>query len=219
MLPIIYLVAKSNMIFEGRFISTMTTRFAAHEFLETQECLRSICANIELHSLFSTMCQDQTLKQMLNGHIQQMMNSYNQGVNLLQGKGMNVTVQPPTFRTMYQPTVGLHNPTMTPPNPNTSRLSDASISTIILNQHKNGSMIAMFRANECVDPQIRMYHVNGANQCQQMAYEMWQWMNHQGYYQTPQLADHTMNTMMQAYQTQQPPMMMNNMNNMNMMKQ
>lgn len=196
------------LLMEGDF--NMTNRLAAHEFLVTQECLRSLSANIELHSVLANTCQDQNLKQTLTRHIQQMVNSYSQGVNLLQGKGMNVTVQPPTFRTTYQPTIGLNNPTMTSPNPNANTLSDPAISTIILNQHKNGSVVAMFHANECVDPQIRMFHVNGANQCQQMAYEIWQWMNHQGYYQTPQLADHTMNTMIQAYQNQ-PTMMMNNM--------
>ncbi|GAA4715061.1 spore coat protein [Brevibacillus fulvus] len=179
-------------------------RFAAHEFLETQEALRTKHAEIEMHGLFAEMAQDPQLKNMITRHQRTVINAYQQGINLLLGKGVNVTNMPhvPQMRMMEQTSVGLHNPQMVPPNPHPSRLSDLTISTIMLNWHKNGSMVSMMWANECVDPQIRQYHISGANLCQEMAYETWQYMNARGFYQTPQLADHTMNTMVEAYQRQ-----------------
>lgn len=181
-------------------------RYAAHEFLETQEALRSKHAEIEQHGLFAEMAQDPQLKNMILSHQQLIMNGYQQGLNLLMGKGVNVGVMPqlPQMRTTEQTMVGLQQPQMPPPNPQPTRLSDMTISTLMLNCHKAGSAVGMLRAGECVDPQIRQYHVNGANLCQQLAYETWQYMNAKGYYQAPQLADHTMNTMINAYQ-QQPP--------------
>lgn len=71
-------------------------------------------------------------------------------------------------------------------------------------------------ANECVDPQIRMYHVNGANMCQEMAYEIWSWMNQNGYYQPPTF-DTTQTTQMTGMF--QPMDTMNNMGTMNMQGQ
>lgn len=183
-------------------------RYAAHEFLETQEALRTKHAEIELHGLLAEMAQDPQLKNMIMNHQRTVMNAYQQGVNLLAGKG----VQVPTAAHLTQMnrtgqiSVGLHQPQMPQPNPHPSRLSDMTICTIMLNWHKSGSAISMLWANECVDPQIRQYHVNGANMCQEMAYETWQYMNMKGYYQAPQLADHTMQTMIGAFQ-QPAPMM------------
>ncbi|HZG16732.1 MAG TPA: spore coat protein [Candidatus Bathyarchaeia archaeon] len=180
----------------------MQQRFAAHEVLETQEALRSKHAEIEMHGLFAEMAQDPQLKDIISRHQRIIINAYQQGLNLLQGKGVNVTAQANQLRMIQQPSIGLQNPQMTTPNPHPSRLSDMTISTIMLNWHKAGSAIGMLWAAECVDPDIRQYHVNGANNCQQMAYETWQYMNARGYYQAPQLADHTMNTMIGAYQNQ-----------------
>lgn len=181
-------------------------KFAAHEFLEIQEALRSKHAQIELHGLFAEMAQDPQLRNMITNHQRRIMDAYQQGINLLMGKGVNVASTPHTahFRNAGQTNVGLNKPQMAAPNPNPTRLSDMTISTLMLNWHKSGSAINMLWAGECVDPQLRMYLVNGANMCQEMAYETWQYMNMKGYYQAPQLADHTMNTMVQAFQQQQP---------------
>jgi len=180
-------------------------KFAAHEFLETQEALRTKHAGIEMHGLFAEMAQDPQLKNLISTHKRHIMTAYQQGVNLLQGKGFNMTATPQfgNLRVTQQPSVGLQNPQMAAPNPHPSRLSDMTISTILLNWHKSGAAVSMLWAGECVDPDIRQYHVNGANACQQMAYEVWQYMNARGYYQAPQLADHTMNTMISAFQPQQ----------------
>ncbi|WNC12166.1 spore coat protein [Brevibacillus brevis] len=177
-------------------------RYAAHEFLETQEALRSKHAEIEMHGLFAEMAQDPALKNLIRNHQRIILNAYQQGVNLLMGKGINVSAMPhmAQMRTVEQPTVGLHQPQMAAPNPQPTQLSDMTISTIMLNWHKAGSAVGMLWASECVDPQVRQYHINGANMCQEMAYETWQYMNAKGYYQAPQLADHTMNTMINAFQ-------------------
>jgi len=183
----------------------VTQRWAAHEFLETQESLRNLVANIELHAHFVEVTEDHELKGVLTRHINRMMNTYQQGVNMLQSKGQQapqLNIQVPRFNVMHQPTIGLQNPSVPAPNPHANRLSDVTISTIALNQHKAGSMLAMLWAGECADPHLRSYHVMIANNCQEMAYEIWQYMNHKGYYQAPQLASHTMNTMIQAFQNQ-----------------
>ncbi|WP_238933682.1 hypothetical protein [Brevibacillus choshinensis] len=55
-------------------------RFAAHDFLETQEALRSKHAEIEMHGLFAEMAQDPQLKHLLLSHQQVIMNAYQQGI-------------------------------------------------------------------------------------------------------------------------------------------
>ncbi|WP_338453097.1 spore coat protein [Niallia oryzisoli] len=176
----------------------MMNRFGAHEFLETQELIRSLAANIELHAVCAFMTNDNELKSILSRHIQGMEQSYQQAVNLLQNKGVNMN--PPRYgmHIQHQPQIGLNNPAMSPPNPQAQRLSEMSIGTIILNTHKAGSIFGMQWANECGEPQLRQLHITCAVNCNNMAYEVWQYMNRKGYYQVPQLADHTMQTMNQA---------------------
>jgi hypothetical protein len=76
--------------------------FAAHELLETSEALRTKAAEIEQYGLLAKQCKDQRLKGILQKHQQQMMNAYQQGINLLQGKGGQVTHMPQFSITMKQ---------------------------------------------------------------------------------------------------------------------
>ncbi|MEB1807246.1 MAG: spore coat protein [Bacillaceae bacterium] len=158
---------------------------AAHELLETSEALRTKAAEIEQHGAFAAQCKDQQLKQILMKHQQSMLQAYQQGVSMMQGKGAQITHQSPSFNAQHVST-GMHQQvTMSAPMTNTQTLSDQTIATLALNAHKSGAVMGMQWANECADPQLRMYHVNGANMCQEMGYEIWNWMNQNGYYQPP----------------------------------
>lgn len=187
---------------------------AAHELLETSEALRTKAAEIEQHGAFANQCHDQQLRSILIKHQQLMITAYQQGVSIMQGKGAQITHQSPTFHA-NQVTTGMHNQmTMSAPSANTQTLSDQTIATLALNAHKSGAVMGMQWANECVDPQIRMYHVNGANLCQEMAYEVWAWMNQKGYYQPPTFTTSQVNQMSSMFQ---PMNTMTTTNTMNMM--
>ena len=137
----------------------------------------------------------------------------------MQGKGAMVTHQHPNFTMQSMQNLNTdmqQQVTMSTPMTNAKTLSDQTIATLALNTHKSGSVMGMQWANECVDPNLRMYHVNGANMCQEMAYEIWTWMNQNGYYQPPtfntqQTAQMTgmfqpMSNMQQPMQQMQTPM-------------
>jgi spore coat protein CotF len=179
----------------------MQQPYAAHEVLESMEAMRTKAAEIEQHGFFATQCQDPQLKQILLNHQQRMIQAYQQGIGLLQGKGAAITHQPPMVHGGDY-SVGLQqsNQMSTAPNPTPSKLSDNTISTLVLNTHKSGAMMGMVWANECADASLRNYHVQGANLCQEMAYEVFQYMNHRGYYQTPAMQDQQVNTMFNSFQ-------------------
>ncbi|WP_051382242.1 MULTISPECIES: spore coat protein [Sediminibacillus] len=171
----------------------------AHELLETQEALRTKAAEIEQHGFFANQCNDQQLKGMLTRHQQQMITAYQQGVNLMQGKNVQLAHQYPNFQAVNT-MPGMQQNNSSAPSVNTQSLSDQTMATLALNAHKAGAMMGMQWANECVDPQLRSYHVNGANLCQEMAYEMWSWMNQKGYYQPAQFNSQQTSTMAASFQ-------------------
>ncbi|MBO8173315.1 MAG: spore coat protein [Bacillaceae bacterium] len=179
----------------------MARNWAAHELLETTELLRKLTADIELHALCSEMTTDQELKSILRRHIETMDNTYHQGINLLQNKGLNTGADFYHMHGHRHPHVGIENPHVMPaPNPNATRFNDMTIGTLILNTHKAGAMFGMVWANECVDPDVRGLHVMSANNCQQMAYEIWQYMNTRGYYEAPSVPMTTVKTVTQTFQ-------------------
>ncbi|QTM98500.1 spore coat protein [Sediminibacillus dalangtanensis] len=171
----------------------------AHELLETQEALRTKAAEIEQHGFFANQCNDQQLKGMLTRHQQQMITAYQQGVNLMQGKNVQLAHQYPNFQAVNA-TPGMQQNNTSAPTANTQSLSDQTMATLALNAHKAGAMMGMQWANECVDPQLRSYHVNGANLCQEMAYEMWSWMNQKGHYQPAQFNSQQTSSMATSFQ-------------------
>lgn len=180
----------------------MNRNWAAHEVLETNELLRKLTADIELHAICAEMTTDEELRQILKRQIGAMDQTYHQATNLLQHKGVNMTTTNVyQMHASHHPHVGFENPHMIPaPHVNARRLSDITIATLILNSHKAGSMFGMQWANECVDPDLRALHTMSANNCQQMAYEVWQHMNARGYYETPAMPMGTVTTVAQTFQ-------------------
>ncbi|QDP39354.1 spore coat protein [Radiobacillus deserti] len=186
--------------------------YAAHELLETSEALRTKKAEIEQHGAFIHQTRDQHLKSILSKHQQQMITAYQQGINLLQGKGAQIPNQAPHFQP-HNADVGLgaQATSSSAPMANTQTLSDQTMATLALNAHKSGAMLGMLWAGECVDPQLRTFHVNGAVLCQEMAYEIWTWMNQNGYYQPPTFSTTQTHQMAGMFQ----PMNQTGMNQMN----
>jgi spore coat protein CotF len=82
------------------------------------------------------------------------------------------------------------NQTTMGPVTNPKTLSYQTIATLALMAHKSGSVTGMQRANECLDANLRVYLVIRANLCQETANEVWNWLNHNGYYQPPAFNTH-----------------------------
>lgn len=189
-------------------------QWATHEFLETNELLRKLAADIEFHAMCAEMATDPELRHMLQRHVQHMDQTYEQAIQLLRSKGSAVTASAsrPMQIHSQQAHAGFQNPQPIP-EPQTSkvnRLSDLTISTLILNAHKAGSVFGMMWANECVDPEVRSFHVMCANNCERMAYEVWQFMNARGFYEVPAMPMNDVRMMTQTFQ----PMNSGTMNQM-----
>lgn len=175
-------------------------RFGAHEFLVTQETIRSKGAEIELYGVLISQCQDAHLRDILTNQQRRMVQGYQQCLAVLNNQGFTPQVPHTPQTNVYENiNIGLNNPQFPMPNPQANRLSDQSIATIALNLHKFGAISCMNFALECANPVLRQFHATSANTCQEMAYELFQFANYQGMYQVPQLADHTMQTMVQAF--------------------
>ncbi|WP_206922110.1 spore coat protein [Alicyclobacillus suci] len=187
----------------------MPGQYAAHEMLAMNEALMTKSAHIQMLNMFAQLAVDTRLKSIAQKQAQTGINHYNLGVQLIQGQE-----QVPTMAVQYhmdtfgEPKLGLSQMAqvgqqpgnVTAPATNASPVTDKAIATTILNLQKFGCISWMTLGLECANPKFREYLVDGANLCHKLAYEVWSYMNHQGYYQVPEMPMNAVQQFMQNYQ-------------------
>ena len=78
-------------------------------------------------------------------------------------------------------------------------MDDRDVASGMLGCHKASATMRMHAALECADPQLRRMMQQGAINCSEQAYEVWQYMNDKGYYQVPTMKQMTTDTVIQSY--------------------
>ncbi len=178
----------------------MAAHLGAHETMEVHEVLTSAINGINHFQLYRSFVKDQQLMQILDNQTQFMMDEYNQMVQTLSQQGNNNAV-PYNSIVNGAPTYGLKNPAPQSPNASMNQLDDRDVSSSMLSCHKTSAAKKMMAALECANPQLRRMMQQGAVNCAEQAYEVWQFMNQKGYYQVPTMKEETTNTVLNSYQT------------------
>jgi spore coat protein CotF len=177
--------------------------FGAHESMETHEILNEKICMLDHFAFYASQCQDQTLRNMLQNHMQRITQSYNQMVSYTHSYQTPMNQPMTSMMSNTSPEqiqYGLRNPQPVSPQMNTRYFNDQQIASAMLCAHKSSSKCHMAGALECADPNVRQMMMNGAIECCNMAYETFLYMNQKGLYQVPTLDSHTAKTMLHHYQ-------------------
>ncbi len=192
----------------------MAANLGAHEVMELHEVLTDTINIINQFELYRPNVQSPELASILDKQVQFMTQEYNNMVQAInaQGLSMGTPYQSPKIT---QPKYGLNNPEPQVPNTSPNQLDDRDIASGMLGCLKASTICKTLGALECADPNLRRMLQQGSTNCSEMAYEVWQFMNKQGYYQVPTMKQMTTDTMTQSYTTtplttiQQPKNIMN----------
>ena len=178
----------------------MTAQLGAHEVMEVHEVLSSAINAINQCQLYRPHVQDQHLASMVDHQLQFMIQEYNNLVQAVNQKGISMG-SPYRSQSMqnFQPTYGLDNPQVQSPNMSPYQLNDSDIASGVLGIHKVGAAFKMLATLECADPNLRHMIQQGAINCAEQAYEVWQYMNQKGFYQVPTMKEMTTNTIASSY--------------------
>jgi len=177
----------------------MTASYGAHEVLELHEVLTDAINGINTMQLYRPHVKDQQLASMLDKQMQFAIQEYNTLVQSVSGKGLQAAVPYRAPKTMT-PTYGLHQPGPHTPNMSAAEIDDRDVASAALSMHKTGATRKMMASLECADSQLRHILQQGAVNCGEQAFEVWQYMNQHGYYQVPTMKEMTTQTMLNAYQ-------------------
>lgn len=179
--------------------------FGAHETMEAHEMLNEKINAINHFSIYLHNCQNPTLRSMIERHQQLAIQAYDQLVQYTHDyNAANQNRQPINMGNIQQQQIsyGLNNPqTMAPQM--SGPLPDHMIAMAVLSIHKNSAKNHMAALLECVDPNVRQMLIQGSINCAQQAYEMFLFMNQNGFYQVPTMQDHTAKTFLHSYQPNQ----------------
>ncbi|RKD21838.1 coat protein F [Ammoniphilus oxalaticus] len=176
----------------------MAAQFGAHELMEMHEVLTDTINGINLFQLYRPHVKDQQLAQMMDNHLQFMISEYNGMVQALNQRGMGQAV-PYQAPKNFTPSYGLNNPPTQMPNTSANQMDDRDVSSGMLGCYKASTICKTMAALECADSGLRRMMQQGATNCSEMAYEVWQYMHQQGYYQVPTMKDITTHTVIDSY--------------------
>jgi spore coat protein CotF len=172
--------------------------FASHEISAMQDAISVTMGAIHTAQMSLPHIQDKTLKQLVEKQLQFLQEEYNKLVGLLnqQSTGQGQTYKAPAN---FQPKYGLTATTPKKPNQSAKEITDEQLSAILLGTMKS-SAITKFQASiEAADATWRNGLIQCATSCSEMSYEIWQYMNQNGYYQLPTLQQEAQQTIAQSY--------------------
>lgn len=180
----------------------MSANLGAHEVMEIHEVLTGAVDTINLFQLYRPHVTDQQLGSIIEKHQQFMTQEYNNLVQSINAQGLSMDT-PYRSPMMTQPKYGLNNPQPQSPNTLPQQLEDRDIASGMLKCHKSSALLKSMATLECANPNLRRMIMQSSNNCAEMAYEIWQFMNEKGYYQVPTMKQMTTNTMTDSYKTTQ----------------
>ncbi|MDN5344799.1 MAG: hypothetical protein PWQ18_911 [Clostridia bacterium] len=178
----------------------MTAQYGAHEVMEIHEVLSDTIDGINQFQLYRPHARDHQLRSIIDKQLQFMTQEYNNMVQAISQRGVTEAIPYRGPRTAA-PVYGLDNPERQTPNTSLQEMDDRDVASGMLGCHKASASFRMMASLECADLELRRMLQQGAINCAEQAYEVWQYMNQKGYYQVPTMKDVTTGTMLNTYST------------------
>jgi len=180
----------------------MASNLGSHEVMQLHEVLTDAIDGINQFELYRPHVKDQQLGSILDKQIQFMNQEYNSMVQALNERGVQESI-PYRAPKRTQPKYGLHNPQSQSPNTSAQEMDDRDVASGMLGCQKSSAILKTMASLECADHNLRSAIQQGSKNCNEMAYETWQYMNQNGYYQVPTMKQQTTNTVAHSYSTTQ----------------
>jgi spore coat protein CotF len=175
--------------------------YAIHEFSMMQDAISATMGGIHTTQLVMPHIQNKQLSAIAQKQLQFMQQEYTQLVGLLNQQNA-AGGQPYKAPSQFSPKYGVQASQPHAPHQSVQQLEDRDLSALLLGAMKSSAGIKFYAALECADPQWRSALQQCAINCSEMCYELWQFMNQNGFYQIPTLQPQMQQTIIQSYAAQ-----------------
>lgn len=182
----------------------MAAELGAHEVMELHEVLTDTIDGINQFQLYRPHVTDPQLRNILDNQISFMTQEYNNMVQTITQHSRSESIPYRRVKNV-SPSYGLNNPAPNAPNVSPDEMDDRDVASGALGCHKSSASLRMKASLEVGDPTIRRMLQQGAINCSEQAFEVWNYMNQKGYYQVPTMKPMTTSTFINTFNTAQMP--------------
>jgi len=178
----------------------MAAELGAHETMQLHEVLTDTIDGINQFQLYRPYVKDPQLRTILDNQINFMTQEYNNMVQTIKNQGRGQAIPYRGIKNV-SPSYGLQQPAPNAPNVSPNDMDDRDVASGMLGCHKASALLKTTASLECADPTIRRMLQQGAINCGEQAFEVWNYMNQKGYYQVPTMKQMTTSTMINTFNT------------------
>ncbi len=182
----------------------MTAELGAHEIMQLHEVLTDTIDGINQFQLYRPNVQDLQLRTILDNQIGFLTQEYNNMVQTVQQQSKSEAVP---YRRVKNasPSYGLKNPSPNAPNISHDEMDDRDVASGMLGCQKASANLRMTASLEFADPTLRRMLQQGAINCSEQSFEVWNYMNQKGMYQVPTMKQMTTSTVINSFDMAQMP--------------
>ena len=182
----------------------MAAELGAHETMQLHEVLTVTIDGINQFQLYRPHAKDPQLGSILDNQVRFMNQEYNNIVQTVSQHSKGASIAYRRVKNV-SPSYGLQNPLPMVPNASPDEMDDRDVASGMLGCHKASATLKMAASLEFADPTLRSMLQQGAINCSEQAFEVWNYMNQKGFYQVPTMKQMTTNTMINSFGTAHMP--------------
>lgn len=176
------------------------TLHGGHELMDVHEVLSCLVSTLDQYLLYQQHIKDSKLQDILNRQHQFILDNYNILCECFKsGKNPSHHTTRYTMNQSNDVVYGLKSGQPKKPHTNAAETSDQCISNYMMGLLKSGSGAMTTAALEVTNPVVRRVIADSVPNFIEMAYEIFQYQNKQGYYQVARLDQQDMQQLINSY--------------------
>lgn len=186
---------------------TVARNHSAHEVHDVHEVLTNTINVLNAYTMMRPQIQCKQLQDIADRQYQFMCDEYNMLVQCFStGQDPAHGTKPYQMKPSNEVTYGLQPSAPKSPKTSPNQIDDQDISSHMLGMVKANAQQKAIAACEVTNPVVRRVLAESIPNCVEMAYELFLYQNHRGFYQVPQLAEQDMKQLQNAFAPiSQPP--------------
>ncbi|MBE4906857.1 spore coat protein [Bacillus luteolus] len=176
----------------------MEREIGAHELLKIHEVMQKLKDGMNLYNLYLPHIKNEDFARLVEYQLHFTKSECKMFLDELCSPTANVCTY--GMYTIFEPTYGYKSITLGSDN----KFSEHEISSSLLAHCKSTAIVKMSAALECANPDLRQLMVQSSTNSVHQAYDIWRFMNAQGYYQVPVFPEETTEVIIQSFKKMYP---------------
>jgi spore coat protein CotF len=172
--------------------------FGAHELLKLQEVIHKLKDGMNLFNLYLPYINNGDFKHLIEHQLHFTRSEYKMFLDEITNSTSNLCTY--GMYTIFEPTYGYKAKA-----PKSDQgFTEQEIASSLLAHCKSTAILKLSAALECANPDLRLLMVQSSTNSVHQAYDIWRFMNMNGYYQVPVFTAETTKAIIQSLKQMEP---------------